>query len=156
HAHMFPPNMPIEGCRLPSKFSFAVWPELRPYDCHQGELDFDPFAFDVAVLGIFFCREYQHLIPVAPMLAPLLDKMTTWDISQRFTASEALTFLEEHVEPCTTISQEAAIWGIEREYPKMHGTFDRWKDLHPDFVRKWAGYRETPDPLAYSLASKTL
>ncbi|KAG6818877.1 hypothetical protein H0H93_000703 [Arthromyces matolae] len=51
HAHIFPRNIPIEACRLPSEFAFAVWPALRPHDCHQGELDFDPFAFDVAVLA---------------------------------------------------------------------------------------------------------
>ncbi|KAG6819160.1 hypothetical protein H0H93_014774 [Arthromyces matolae] len=154
HAHMFPRNISMEECRLPSGLAFAIWPELRPYDTHQGELDFDPFAFDVATLGILFCREFQHVIPVAPMLAPLLDKMTTWDVSQRFTAAEALTFLDEHVGPCT-VSQDAMIWDIPRDsYPKMHGTFDRWKDLRPDFVQKWSAYRETPTPLHIRLLRK--
>jgi hypothetical protein len=34
----------------------------------------------------------QHLTPACPLLAPLLDRMTTDDITKRFTASEALLF----------------------------------------------------------------
>lgn len=34
----------------------------------------------------------QHLTPACPLLAPLLDRMTTDDITKRFTASEALSF----------------------------------------------------------------
>jgi hypothetical protein len=31
----------------------------RPYDISQGEFDYDPFAWDVACLGMVFCRQFQ-------------------------------------------------------------------------------------------------
>ncbi|KAF9019612.1 hypothetical protein BDZ89DRAFT_1072858 [Hymenopellis radicata] len=55
-----------------------------PPDLCQGEYDYEPFAFD-------------HLTPFAPILAPLIDGMVTWDVRARFTAEEALQFFEQHV-----------------------------------------------------------
>jgi hypothetical protein len=39
----------------------------------------------------------QHLTKDVPMLAPLFDKMTTRNVPSRFTAAEALQFLEKLV-----------------------------------------------------------
>ncbi|RDB22019.1 hypothetical protein Hypma_010810 [Hypsizygus marmoreus] len=60
------------------------------------------FALDVGALGIIFCEWYQHLIPMAPTLAPLFYRTTTHQTSQCFTACEALQFFEDQVYPRTT------------------------------------------------------
>ncbi|KAG6807496.1 hypothetical protein H0H93_001543, partial [Arthromyces matolae] len=89
-------------------------PGYTPLDTCQGEFDFDPFAWDVGSMGLVFCFYYdvgpstvtyslwllmdvlnQHLTVPAPMLAPLFDKMVTRDVTKRFTAQQALSFLEE-------------------------------------------------------------
>ncbi|KAK0450203.1 hypothetical protein EV421DRAFT_1779527 [Armillaria borealis] len=57
---------------------------------------YDPFAYDVALLGIVFCHEFQHLTQFVPMLAPFLDSMVTDDLSRRFTAAQALAFLSDN------------------------------------------------------------
>lgn len=45
-----PSEKPI---RLPGEVSFDIYQE-KPYDTSQGEPDYDPFAFDIGCLGIFF------------------------------------------------------------------------------------------------------
>ncbi|KAG6858805.1 hypothetical protein C0995_013802, partial [Termitomyces sp. Mi166 len=92
---MFPPSMSLDECRLPSCVSYDTFYDQRPGDTLQGELDFNPFAFDVGMLGVMFCKEFQHMTHVVPMWAPLFDRMTTRDVGRRFKASEALQFFEE-------------------------------------------------------------
>ncbi|KAH0586086.1 hypothetical protein H2248_007357 [Termitomyces sp. 'cryptogamus'] len=147
HSTMFPQSVRLDECRLPSYISFGTYPLQRPDDTHQGEIDFNPFAFDVGMLGIVFCNEFQHLTTLAPMLAPLFDMMTTRNVSRRFTAAEALAFFEEQVQPLSP--------GLEKvgyrsrgspSYPPRYDTFDRWQDLDPDFVEKWAKFRDAPVP----------
>ena len=81
------------------------------------------------------------------MLAPLLDKMVTWNIKERFTASEALGFFED-MYPQLTLEQ------LESRPPAAYPTkaysdgwavHDRWKDLPDDFVQQWSSSR-TPKP----------
>ncbi|KAG6863208.1 hypothetical protein C0993_012474, partial [Termitomyces sp. T159_Od127] len=144
---MFPESSRINECRLTSEISFRTYPSQRPDDTHQGEIDFDPFAFDVGMLGVFFCKEFQHLTTLAPMLSPLFDMMTTRNISRRFTASAALTFFEEQVQPLTIGLEEIACRrrGLS-EYPIRYDEFDRWQGLGPEFIEKWAKFREPPIP----------
>jgi hypothetical protein len=71
----------------------------------------DPFKFDIACMGnmlsrynvcdttipsrpqmLIWTNARQHVIPAWPLLAPLLDRMTTDHVTNRFTASEALSF----------------------------------------------------------------
>ncbi|KAG6893229.1 hypothetical protein C0992_010822, partial [Termitomyces sp. T32_za158] len=56
---MFPPSKSLEDCRLPSHLSFNTLYEQVPGDTFQGEFDFNPFAFDVGMLGVMFCQEFQ-------------------------------------------------------------------------------------------------
>ncbi|KAG6887084.1 hypothetical protein C0995_001681 [Termitomyces sp. Mi166 len=144
---MFSPSMSLDECRLPSHVSFnTLWYQV-PADTSQGEFDFHPFAFDVGMLGVLFCNEFQHLMRVAPMLAPLLDRMTTRDIERRFKASEALRFFEEEVLPQTP-EYVLSSWIPQRDSPTgSYDTFDRWAGLDPTFVDKWAAFRESPVPL---------
>jgi hypothetical protein len=109
---IFPPTMSIDDCRLPADMGNMGSPWLHPEDVDHGEVDYDPFKLDVGCLGNLFRRfhvgrfftrlpewilthgvDSQHLTPMIPLLAPLLDRMATNDISNRFTASEALAFI---------------------------------------------------------------
>jgi hypothetical protein len=56
---MFNPDSTPAERRLPSEFSWEGGYH-QPYDTSQGELDYDPFAFDVACMGNFF-REYLQV-----------------------------------------------------------------------------------------------
>ncbi|KAG6805925.1 hypothetical protein H0H92_013382, partial [Tricholoma furcatifolium] len=49
----------LEECRLPSGISWKTLPSQRPSDTMQAELEFNPFAFDVGMLGVLFCSEFQ-------------------------------------------------------------------------------------------------
>ncbi|PBK65557.1 hypothetical protein ARMSODRAFT_851426, partial [Armillaria solidipes] len=71
------------------------------------------------------------------MLAPLLDKMVTRTISNRFTASEALQFFEDLL-PDTLVPSDA----LTEHYEQC----DRWKDLLAEFIQRWSAYREPPVP----------
>ncbi|KAG6849971.1 hypothetical protein H0H93_003160 [Arthromyces matolae] len=144
---MFPRSMPLEKCRLPNYVSFNTFREQAPADTFQGEFDFNPFAFDVGMTGVMFCSEFQHLTPVVPMLAPLFDKMTTRKINQRFKASEALEFFEQHVVPLTTEDQlsASALEPLDYEYA-AYDYYDRWKGLEPGFIERWSAFREPPVP----------
>ncbi|KAG5735775.1 hypothetical protein E4T56_gene7923 [Termitomyces sp. T112] len=147
HSTMFPRSVRINECRLPSYISFGTYPLQRPDDTHQGEIDFNPFAFDVGMLGVLFCEEFQHLTSSAPMLAPLFDMMTTRNIPRRFTASEALAFFEEQVQPLTPGLEKVGCQSRDSpSYPPRYDTFDRWQDLDPEFVKKWAKFRDAPVP----------
>lgn len=56
---MFSPNSSAEQRRLPYWDSWDGGSFDGPYDTAQGELDYDPFAFDVATLGICLALEFQ-------------------------------------------------------------------------------------------------
>ncbi|KAF8067479.1 kinase-like domain-containing protein [Lyophyllum atratum] len=144
---MFPQSYTPEECRLPYQRSWRTLYFQVPSDTSHGEPDFDPFAFDVGMLGVMFCHRYQHLTPKVPMLAPLFDRMITRNIPQRFTAAEALLFFEEQVYPQTTESQ------LEEDPVTLRDSnflpfdfYDRWGGLDPSFVEKWAAFREPPVP----------
>ncbi|KAG6823901.1 hypothetical protein H0H92_008668, partial [Tricholoma furcatifolium] len=59
HSTMFSVSATLEECRLPSIISWKTLPSQRPSDTMQAELDFNPFAFDVGMLGVLFCSEFQ-------------------------------------------------------------------------------------------------
>ncbi|KAF9237119.1 hypothetical protein BU15DRAFT_49181 [Melanogaster broomeanus] len=136
---MFPlDSKPLER-RLPAKESFIMYCS-RARDTEQGELDYDPFAFDVASLGEYFCEKFQNLSSLVPMLAPFLDRMITRDIQTRFTASEALQFFEEHVLP--SLSQQELDTHPPRSVEYVDPEeYDRWAGLDPQFVEAWSNYR---------------
>ncbi|KAK0490301.1 kinase-like domain-containing protein [Armillaria novae-zelandiae] len=122
-------------------FDFAIMfpPGALASQCR--EHDYDPFAFDVALLGYLFCCRFQHLTPYEPMLAPLLDKMVTRTVSNRFTASEALAFLDDFL-PSVHLGTPVPTDFLAGYYEQ----YDRWKDLPPEFIQRWSSYREPPVP----------
>ena len=78
------------------------------------------------------------------MLAPLLDKMVTWNIKERFTASEALGFFEDMYSQLT-LEQLESCPPPEKADADGWAVHDRWKDLPKDFVQRWSSFR-TPKP----------
>ncbi|KAK0448109.1 hypothetical protein EV421DRAFT_1672771, partial [Armillaria borealis] len=73
------------------------------------------------------------------MLAPLLDKMVTRTVSNRFTASEALQFLEDFL-PGVQLDTPVPSDALTEHYEQC----DRWKDLLAEFIQRWSAYREPP------------
>lgn len=85
------------------------------------------------------------------MLAPFLDRMIARDVRKRFTAAEALEFLNNVIQNANeaqlSISQDAD------SFVGHYETYDRWKGLPQDFQVKWAAYRE---PVGIPLSWKML
>ncbi|CAA7268456.1 unnamed protein product [Cyclocybe aegerita] len=140
---MVPPDVEKSEFRLPYKMSWCG-SYNHPFDTAQGEFDYDPFAYDVGTMGREFCQEYQHLSASLPLLAPLLDGMITRNISRRFTAAQALQFLETELGqlPDKHLEQEFYEATDVTEYDK----YDRWRLLPSNLVQKWAVYKEPPLP----------
>ena len=75
------------------------------------------------------------------MFAPLLDQMTTRDLNRRFTASQALQFLENFASELTQeqLQSPPPPWiGMIIPYE----SFDRWKGLPDKFIKDWGHFRE--------------
>ncbi|KAF7763570.1 hypothetical protein Agabi119p4_8107 [Agaricus bisporus var. burnettii] len=143
---MLPPDTDRTRCRLPYRESWiGSW--SRTHDTSQGEFDYDPFAFDVGMLGDIFCTEYQHLCRHIPMLAPFLDRMTTRNIPKRFTAAEALEFFEVFLPKIPTTDLHARYARDPEARESYYDVYDRWKDLPPDFIEEWKDYKEPRIPL---------
>ncbi|KAG6808612.1 hypothetical protein H0H92_003496, partial [Tricholoma furcatifolium] len=87
-------------------------------------------------------RMSQHLTRWIPIFAPFFDRMTTRDLSRRFTASEALGFFEKHVLGRDNFD----LLELNEDYTS-YDVYDRWDGLDPRFVEKWASFREPPIPL---------
>ncbi|KAF8481432.1 kinase-like domain-containing protein [Gautieria morchelliformis] len=140
---MFPPTATREECRLPSNLSWDGAYD-QPHDTKQGELDYDPFAFDVGCLGVLFCKRFQHFTRTVPMFAPLMDRMTTRDLSRRLTASQALDFLESFASELTQeqLQLPALPWNPRNPH---YEDYDRWEGLPDKFMKDWGHFRE-PKP----------
>ncbi|KAF8886812.1 hypothetical protein BD779DRAFT_608479 [Infundibulicybe gibba] len=132
--------VPKDVERLPSALATVGSPYNHPQDINQGEFDYDPFAYDVASMGNMLAR-FDYVIPTVPLLAPLLDQMTTHIVTRRFTAPEALKF-------CSFIRESLTVKELDTRLdpePQRDGYCrDRWAHLPPDFVRTWSAYRESP------------
>ena len=75
------------------------------------------------------------------MFAPLMDRMTTADLSCRFTASEALEFLEARASELTQEELEYFVPPPSQRYAP-HDQVDRWKGLPDEFIKTWGHFRE--------------
>ncbi|KAF4619685.1 hypothetical protein D9613_004903 [Agrocybe pediades] len=165
---MLPPEVNRSKFRLPFYESWGSFNVTT--DTAQGEFDFNPFVTDVGALGVLFCHNYQVRAALTiydttcalttclslsmkpytreiPILAPFLDRMTTRDLARRFTASEALDFLEAASSRLTEHDLRLRLPTISPVLEAIYYKFDRWANLPPEFVEKWAHYREPPIPL---------
>ncbi|KAF9000487.1 hypothetical protein BDQ17DRAFT_1427171 [Cyathus striatus] len=129
--------------RLPYNESFAG--SFFISDTAQGEFEYDPFAFEVGALGATFSSHITPYIPVIPMFAPLIDKMITRNIRDRFTAPEALQFFEQMQSQLTEAQLSTPF--SDNEDSLTYETRDHWKGLPDDFVKQWAHYKAPPLPL---------
>lgn len=161
--------------RLPSHLSW-IGGISPPDDTSQGELDYDPFAFDVGCLGVLITMVFkvchlqgklvgpnssyrcafllQQICPYAPLLAPLMDNMVTPNIQDRFTASQALRFFED-LYPQLTLDQLNMIPPRREIDADWSGdTSTRWDGLPEQFVQKWSIYRLPPTPLSMKILKR--
>ncbi|KDR82386.1 hypothetical protein GALMADRAFT_87668 [Galerina marginata CBS 339.88] len=143
-AVMLSPDEDRGNFRLPCERSYGTFAKIK--DTYQGELDYNPFVFDVGNVGVTFCRLYQHLTKEIPFLAPLLDKMTTRDLDRRFKASEALRFFEDMTSQLSQSELEVQTPQRERGEQLSYDLYDRWSHVPVDFARKWEIYKEPPLP----------
>jgi hypothetical protein len=147
--------LPKDVSRLSSDYAFEGLGLWQPRDVHAGEHDYDPYAFDVACLGNVFASEfdvsgfvrvvlrslltmYQAMVPQVPMLAPLLDKMTTEDIQARFSAREALNFTLLINESLTDDQRKSRPLPRDPEAGTWRTIGHRWVGLPDYFVKQWS------------------
>ncbi|KAF9034969.1 hypothetical protein BDZ89DRAFT_1011715 [Hymenopellis radicata] len=147
---MFPNNnAPLNSAsyRLPTRGGWFASVKCPP-ELFQGEYDYNPFAFDVGCLGIELCDLFQHLTPTVPMLAPLLDGMTTWDIDARLTAEQALQLFESLYPQVDELILTERPRKLDNNGPAPpYDDYDRWSQLSPEFVREWSHFRTPKLPV---------
>lgn len=83
----------------------------------------------------------QDVVPKIPACAALFDNMTTYVVSERWTAKQSLRFLQDATE---TLDRETLNAQIKLTIPQCF--HDYWKKLSPELRRKWAAYRTPPLP----------
>ncbi|RDB18101.1 hypothetical protein Hypma_000978 [Hypsizygus marmoreus] len=142
---IFPSTSTLAERRLECGWYTIVGGGNYAYDVAQGELDYDPFAYDIGSLGQLFCQLAQHLTPIVPMLAPFLDMMITRDIPKRFTAPQALQFLEDICASITPAQFNVAYPPVQRVNEEK---YDRWRHLPSSFVQQWSTHR-APTNISY-------
>ncbi|KAJ3929723.1 MAG: kinase-like domain-containing protein [Lentinula lateritia] len=144
--------------RLPS--TLAWMQEYSALDVAQGELVYDPFKYDVGVLGVMFCEMLQKFTPVIPHLAPLLDRMTTHELAKRFTARQAHAFAETYLlrelnekqlQQCLTVSSHQLpsflnSFDHTRLFNSPWTSYDRWANLPPSFFLEFPQWSEYVTP----------
>ncbi|KAF8909768.1 hypothetical protein CPB84DRAFT_1765442 [Gymnopilus junonius] len=142
--------LPLEGDRTKYRLPYVrSWGTFNcTMDTAQGEFDYNPFVMDVGTMGVRFCKHYQHLTGEIPMLAPLLDRMTTRNLQRRFTAFEALHFFEAMYSQLTEddLGQLVETRFEFMELDLLYDEYDRWKRVPKAFAEKWDAYREPPIP----------
>ncbi|GJJ07962.1 hypothetical protein Clacol_002169 [Clathrus columnatus] len=139
--------LPSTECRLPSTQSFFVMSIEIPFDTSHGELDYDPYKFEMGCLGIVLCQMFQHCIPFAHFLAPFLDRLITDRLELRLTAKEALEFFEEMHAKLTPeqLAVEAPVYTLHGYPPWQPEKYDRWEGLPDEFIAEWGHFR-APKP----------
>ncbi|KAI0355652.1 hypothetical protein OH77DRAFT_1424594 [Trametes cingulata] len=139
----FPSDTDIRTARRPSEEAFRGAPMYHPSDVLCGQLDYNPFPFDVACLGNMFLYRFWRAIPAIPAMAPFLARMTTHVVEERFTAVEALTFFKQHLGhlPDEVLVSEVT---LERSLIPLEHPDKYWCLLRPEQQEAWSQYRVPP------------
>lgn len=111
-----------------------------PFEVRYAYAVFDPFKYDVACLGIHFSEAFWHVVPSVPLLAPLMDRMVTSNIRRRFTAAEALAFIEHIQSQITPLQHSQPL--PEKGHPQIWCEVDKWTGLSDSFKSEWSSFRE--------------
>ncbi|CDO75412.1 hypothetical protein BN946_scf184855.g15 [Trametes cinnabarina] len=146
-AVQLPPDTSLKDCRRPPLESTIGKPDYHPGDTWQGELDYNPFAFDVACLGNLFVYHFAEVITAVPLLAPLFAKMTTSRIDERFSAAEALEFLREVEQDLMPDLLDSGV-ALKVDYDPVDHPDLYWSRLSPELQRQWNSHR--PPPLSWA------
>ncbi|RPD68639.1 hypothetical protein L226DRAFT_548493 [Lentinus tigrinus ALCF2SS1-7] len=142
-ALQFPLDTPLRSCRAPASGAMVALSPYHPLDVSFGESEYNPFAFDVACLGNMFKLHFSHATTEFPMLAPLFDKMTTHFISERFSAPEALEFLEYAVKTSTKATYALPVT-LAMDWECLRNSGRYWSTLSPSFHVSWGAYKTPP------------
>ena len=86
------------------------------------------------------------MVPVVPPLAPLLARMTTHIVEERFSASESLQFYHSHLGslPEDVLSRDAV---IRTGFEPVNDPNIYWQLLSPEYQDRWSHYRVPPRSL---------
>ncbi|KAI0645524.1 hypothetical protein C8Q79DRAFT_911014 [Trametes meyenii] len=138
-----PPDTCLRNCRRPAIEAYTAMTSYIPDDTFRGEPWYNPFAFDVACLGNMFRTFYWGATATVPMLAPLFDMMTTHNLDRRFTAEEALEFLDYVWSQLSKDTRNAPL-SLEVDFgcqthPEMY-----WDLTPPRFDEQWRHYKAPP------------
>lgn len=154
---ILPANTCIKTCRRPAQEARHGFGGYKPWDISLGEPTYNPFAYDVGMLGNLFgtyltvsskqCHYSktgsnsriilkQDVVRFVPGCAALFDRMTTWVVPQRFTADEALEFFHNITD------------GLELDTPVKLKVIQRadehWDKLTPKLYCSWSQFRTPP------------
>ncbi|CAK5264817.1 unnamed protein product, partial [Mycena citricolor] len=145
---VFPRDTPLELARSSYEDYFlGAW---KPHlDVGHGEYQYNPFAVDVLGVGYIIGRGFQHMTPVAPILAPVIDGLVHWHPPSRLTAAAALDLLRTlKAEYGPGIVNLAAPTFQSMGYDELPllEEFDRWKGLPEEFIARWKHLRTPPVP----------
>ncbi|PIL33007.1 hypothetical protein GSI_04456 [Ganoderma sinense ZZ0214-1] len=140
----------LDRCRLPAKAALVSGTPYRPPDLNLAEHDYNPFAYDVGCLGNMFRITYSDIVPIVPMLAPLFDQMTTYVISERFKAADALAFFEDATRQLSSSVLDMPVQ-LEPDWDCLADSSVYWAKLPSDFCATPGLYRTPPPSLARRL-----
>ncbi len=159
-----PAHVCLKHFRRPAREAWAGAEQYRPDDVCLGEPDYNPFAFDVAMLGNLFRVQFCVRLAIAarlfvhtltwyfkdavsslPGLAALYDRMTTHIVSQRFTAEEAQAFLQSVMNrsPRDVLTVRLK---LAPRYDAMSYSDVYWSKLSPQLQKSWSELRTPPTP----------
>ncbi|KAM5531272.1 hypothetical protein V8D89_015073 [Ganoderma adspersum] len=133
----------VKHCHRPAHEAWVGSDVYKPDDVCLGEPTYNPFAFDVGMLGNMFRVYFSVAVPSVPVLPALFDKMTTHIVSQRFSAEEALEFFRCETEDLPRNVREAQLV-LSFEGEAMDSSDVYWSRLSPQCQAQWAWLRTPP------------
>ncbi|TFK89104.1 hypothetical protein K466DRAFT_545831 [Polyporus arcularius HHB13444] len=139
-----PQECSLRNCRRPASESTFGAEIYRPEDCASGEPTYNPFAFDVAMLGNVFRFHFSEVAPFAPSLVALFDRMTTPNTEKRFTAQEALQFFRDTTASLPGRTLDAHVV-LKIGFAPMFDADIYWSKLAPESLAIY-GVHRTPPP----------
>ncbi|KAI0363342.1 hypothetical protein BV20DRAFT_958483, partial [Pilatotrama ljubarskyi] len=135
-----PLDTSLRDCRRPAIESMITQASIQPKDIMLGEHVYNPFAFDVACLGNIFRVHFSRATSIIPLLAPLFDRMTTHILAERFTAEEALVFLDNITAQVSEDASSAPVI-LKVDWSTCDDSGNYWYYTPPGFIELWSHYR---------------
>ncbi|RPD59843.1 hypothetical protein L227DRAFT_502830 [Lentinus tigrinus ALCF2SS1-6] len=141
-----PLDVSLKSCRRPADEGCYGSGLYKPTDLSLGQPTYNPFAFDVGMLGNFFRSNFPDVVSAVPALAALYDKMTTHLLAKRFTAEEALQFLDHQINglPEEVLTRTLT---TTRSWDALDDSEVYWSQLSPEQLEEWSHFRTPPIPM---------